>query len=247
MITANVSTEQIIVDANVTVEDQTIEASVAIASSPVIAQVTVTSGLPGLDGADGADGAPGQGVAVGGTAGQLLAKVDATDYNTEWVDAPTGGGGGGLVQLVTADVTRVADGANVYTNIPELEFVVPGGETKVVLYALYYDEKSQGITFRFSGAGTFGLPGKTYFFDVTQAVGRQARRMSDFFFTPGTPTNVDYLLTDSISSSPINALMVRAVLHAPSSDVTVRVGFKANSSGGQSLELKQGSSLAILN
>lgn len=33
----------------------------------------------------------GQGVPAGGTAGQVLAKVDGTDYNTEWIDAPSGG------------------------------------------------------------------------------------------------------------------------------------------------------------
>lgn len=46
-------------------------------------------------GQDGAAGDDGEGVPVGGTTGQLLAKVDGTDYNTEWVDAPAGGGGGG--------------------------------------------------------------------------------------------------------------------------------------------------------
>lgn len=34
----------------------------------------------------------GQGVPAGGTAGQVLAKVDGTDYNTEWI-TPSGGGG----------------------------------------------------------------------------------------------------------------------------------------------------------
>lgn len=34
----------------------------------------------------------GQGVPAGGTAGQVLAKVDGTDYNTGWIDAPGGGG-----------------------------------------------------------------------------------------------------------------------------------------------------------
>lgn len=51
-------------------------------------------GVPGTDGVDGVDGDPGPGVAAGGTAGQHLAKVDGTDYNTEWVDPPAGGGGG---------------------------------------------------------------------------------------------------------------------------------------------------------
>lgn len=42
-------------------------------------------------GVSGADGQDGQGVPPGGDAGQILAKIDGTDYNTEWIDAPTGG------------------------------------------------------------------------------------------------------------------------------------------------------------
>lgn len=34
----------------------------------------------------GAQGDPGEGIPTGGTAGQRLAKIDGTDYNTEWVD-----------------------------------------------------------------------------------------------------------------------------------------------------------------
>lgn len=34
-------------------------------------------------------------IPAGGTAGQILAKVDGTDGNSHWIDAPTGGGGGG--------------------------------------------------------------------------------------------------------------------------------------------------------
>lgn len=58
----------------------------------------VDIGIPaGATGAKGADGAPGVGVPAGGTAGQILSKVNATDYNTQWINAPTGGGGGGGV------------------------------------------------------------------------------------------------------------------------------------------------------
>lgn len=48
--------------------------------------------LKGDTGATGADGTDGVGVPTGGTAGQILAKVDNTDYNTQWIDPPTGGG-----------------------------------------------------------------------------------------------------------------------------------------------------------
>ena len=48
------------------------------------------NGTNGTNGADGADGAPGVGVPTGGTAGQVLSKIDGTDYNTEWVDQSIG-------------------------------------------------------------------------------------------------------------------------------------------------------------
>ena len=51
-------------------------------------------GRDGNDGADGAAGAPGQGVPTGGTTGQILSKTGNSDYQTGWIDAPTGGGGG---------------------------------------------------------------------------------------------------------------------------------------------------------
>ena len=48
-------------------------------------------GPSGATGATGATGPAGPGVAAGGTAGQVLSKVDGTDYNTQWV-TPSGGG-----------------------------------------------------------------------------------------------------------------------------------------------------------
>ena len=53
---------------------------------------TGATGANGANGATGATGATGQGVPVGGTANQVLAKIDSTDYNTQWV-AQSGGGG----------------------------------------------------------------------------------------------------------------------------------------------------------
>jgi hypothetical protein len=44
--------------------------------------------------AEVAAAADGQGVPVGGTTGQVLAKASATDYDTEWVDESAGGGSG---------------------------------------------------------------------------------------------------------------------------------------------------------
>lgn len=43
-------------------------------------------GPAGPTGATGATGPAGPGVPTGGTAGQILSKVDATDYNTQWIN-----------------------------------------------------------------------------------------------------------------------------------------------------------------
>ena len=51
-------------------------------------------GNDGRDGQDGSDGADGQGVPTGGTSGQLLSKRSGTDFDTRWINAPSGGGTG---------------------------------------------------------------------------------------------------------------------------------------------------------
>lgn len=48
-------------------------------------------GLTGAQGPAGAAGTDGEGVPVGGTTGQVLAKASDTDYDTEWVAASAGG------------------------------------------------------------------------------------------------------------------------------------------------------------
>lgn len=55
-------------------------------------------GPAGLDGGEGPQGVTGPsgpsgpGLVVGGTTGQILAKASDSDYDTNWIDAPTGGG-----------------------------------------------------------------------------------------------------------------------------------------------------------
>jgi hypothetical protein len=78
----------------------------AIAETPLTSGVDGADGAPGADGADGApgaDGADGVGVPVGGTTGQVLAKLSATNFDTAWV-APSGGGSGLSAARVAAHV-----------------------------------------------------------------------------------------------------------------------------------------------
>jgi hypothetical protein len=69
-----------------------------------------------LNGTNGTNGTNGQGVPTGGDAGQVLAKVDGTDYNTQWV-TPSAGGSGAQVALIAtkttnAQVLSLANGTN---------------------------------------------------------------------------------------------------------------------------------------
>jgi hypothetical protein len=69
-------------DINVIVNDEIV--NIDIVDEPVLVNVINSPGVPG---------APGQGVPVGGTTGQVLAKNSATNYDTEWVDVSGGAWG----------------------------------------------------------------------------------------------------------------------------------------------------------
>ena len=50
--------------------------------------ITVSS--TGAQGLTGSTGLTGVGLVTGGTTGQFLAKIDATDFNTHWISGGTG-------------------------------------------------------------------------------------------------------------------------------------------------------------
>lgn len=58
-------------------------------------------GIQGIQGETGPQGPAGQGVPTGGTAGQVLTKVDGTDYNTQW-STPQSGGGNPIYRVTNA-------------------------------------------------------------------------------------------------------------------------------------------------
>lgn len=73
-------------------------------SGAAVFDFAIPRGDVGAQGPQGDAGATGQGVPVGGTSGQVLSKIDSTNYNTQWIDA----GGGGLSQAQT--LARVSVG-----------------------------------------------------------------------------------------------------------------------------------------
>lgn len=86
-------------------------------------------GDTGEQGPEGPQGPAGPGVPAGGTAGQVLTKVDGTDYNTQWKDAV---GGGDTVTLVEDYV--YPSGNTIYLN--GLKGVVLTYKTNIRRYSL---------------------------------------------------------------------------------------------------------------
>lgn len=93
-------------------------------------------GVKGDTGTAGANGTNGQGVPTGGAAGQVLSKVNATDYNTAWTTPASGGSaanglptGGSTNQILTK--TSATDYAASWQT---KTFLAPAGTGREVQY-----------------------------------------------------------------------------------------------------------------
>lgn len=90
---------------------------------------------PGGAGPAGAAGAAGAGVPVGGTVGQVLEKIDATNYNTQWVTRATGAAGSNMqVQLNASGA--LAGSAGLTFNSATNELALLGTNTGIILAAV---------------------------------------------------------------------------------------------------------------
>ena len=78
------------------------------------------AGPAGTNGTDGTDGVDGEGVALGGTSGQVLAKASSTDFDTEWVDISTS-----LSGLSDTNISSPSDGQALVYNESSSQWV-PG-------------------------------------------------------------------------------------------------------------------------
>ena len=117
-------------------------------TGPAGADSTVP-GPTGPTGDTGATGATGPGVAVGGTTGQVLSKIDGTDYNTQWVDQS-----GGVTSITgTADqVVASASTGAVTLSLPQ-SIATASSPTFANLTTTGYIDSGMSAS-RFSQGGT---------------------------------------------------------------------------------------------
>ena len=104
-------------------------------------------------------GGPGEGVPAGGTAGQVLRKIDGTDYNTEWATpaavAPdvvnTPSNSAGTVTLDFDGKSRYIGSITLAANVTTLAFSNLPGAGNFAEYELHITEDG-------TGGHTFAIP-----------------------------------------------------------------------------------------
>lgn len=169
-------------------------------------------------GTPGATGPTGQGVPTGGTAGQVLSKVDGTNYNTQWT-TPSGGSttGPSLQLFVVKTTAQLTSSAS--SNLPDaITFSTTNGTGATLTNGNTWN----GNTFTVGTTGA-GL----YTFDVRLTGASVATApMLDINSTGYSPTSV-YGVTANYSGTTQTAYGKRGVLNttlylAAGTTVTVR-------------------------
>jgi hypothetical protein len=119
-------------DINITVNDEIV--NIDIVDEPVLVNVVNSPGVPG---------APGQGVPVGGTTGQVLAKNSDTNYDTEWVDVS--GGAWGTITGTLSNQTDLQNALNAKVPYTGATQDVSLGEYGINVGNVIYDTTPTGI------------------------------------------------------------------------------------------------------
>ncbi|MCU4189664.1 hypothetical protein M9Q43_10875, partial [Flavobacterium sp. HXWNR29] len=124
------------------------------------------TGPMGPQGPAGTPGANGQGVPAGGTTGQVLAKVNGTDYNTQWV-TPSAGGSGASVQLFANKVGGSSETLPVATSTSPTTIVFNNVLNSPTLGT--YNNTTGVFTVGITGAGTYLIQVKLLCNDASPA------------------------------------------------------------------------------
>ena len=125
-----------------TVSTGAVGSSVTVTNSGSSSAAVFDFAIPrGATGITGSQGPAGPGISAGGTSGQLLQKASGTDYDTSWVDAPSGAVADGAIyensQTITSSYS-ITSGKNAMSAGPisvsaGATVTIPSGSNWVVL------------------------------------------------------------------------------------------------------------------
>ena len=121
------------------------------------------TGAAGATGPTGLTGATGVGVPVGGTTGQVLAKINGTDYNTQWITNTGGGGASALSDLTDATITSPIDGQTLLYNEATSKWVNVSFAEILASFGLITGDGGSYSTTEFAGTIDGGLYNTTLF------------------------------------------------------------------------------------
>ena len=187
---------------------------------------TGPQGLTGPQGPAGAPGANGQGVPTGGTANQVLAKVDGTDFNTAWV-TPSASGGPTLLVRASANTAQAINlGSNFAAPDPATCF----GSVSTNVGGAFnsttgvFTAPSEGLyLITFQVVSSINIPIVPYLdVDNNFAHGNTATSATDFF-------GVSLINTNAMSSSANNRGVLTAQVYLNAGQV-VGIKFQPSSS-----------------
>lgn len=114
---------------------------------------TGLAGTAGAKGDTGPAGATGQGVPTGGTAGQVLSKVNGTDYNTQWTTPSGGSSGASLVFAAVKTALTTQPVSNSLDSAPTVPF--ENATTTPPTGVGSWDSSTYTYTVGASGAGLY--------------------------------------------------------------------------------------------
>ena len=165
--------------------------------------VAGSNGANGTNGTNGTDGTDGVGVPVGGTAGQVLSKIDGTDYNTQW-SPPTAymadpGSNGMLARTaLNTTVARTITGTANQVTVTNGDGV-SGNPTLSLPQDIH-----TGATPTFAGATVAGATGTT---------------IATLGTTPATTTNYLYLRNDNTATATPSTSLNFVAKNASNADI----------------------------
>ena len=197
-------------------------------------------------GADGADGADGEGVPTGGETGQVLTKASNDDFDTEWTDQQSGGGGGESENSISGGAYQTPFFGNWFTNEIGDASRIGRNFSPNALYCsgLIFPRKTKitGITFSLSGANA-EIESSYVIYKINEHTGI-GEKVYESGVLSTISLNLVYAetLTEGITVDPASLYLVGVSLSAVNSFNCVEAGREQVQFGSSSFNITRQSS-----